>query len=133
MAKNRTMKNWVQSRIQSRAIVTARHKISPAHTCPFAFPLRHGHANSPALKHHGICHSSETANATCQGMDRNQEIKQQLEELKSEHRDLDEAIARIAETSPFDQLHIQRLKKRKLFLKDQIGTLKEQLLPDIIA
>ena len=66
-------------------------------------------------------------------MDRNQEIKHQLEELKSEHRDLDEAIARIAETPPFDQLHIQRLKKRKLILKDQIAILKDQLLPNIIA
>ena len=66
-------------------------------------------------------------------MDRNQEIKHQLEELKSEHRDLDEAIARIAETPPFDQLHIQRLKKRKLILKDQIAILKDQLLTDIIA
>ena len=44
-----------------------------------------------------------------------------------------EAIARIAETPPFDQLHIQRLKKRKLILKDQIAILKDQLLPDIIA
>ncbi len=66
-------------------------------------------------------------------MDRNQEIKYQLEELKSEHRDLDEAIARIAETPPFDQLHIQRLKKRKLIVKDQIAILEDQLLPDIIA
>ena len=66
-------------------------------------------------------------------MDRNQEVKHQLEELKSEHRDLDEAIARIAETPPFDQLHIQQLKKRKLILKDQIAILKDQLLPDIIA
>ena len=66
-------------------------------------------------------------------MDRNQEIKHQLEELKSEHRDLDEAIARIAETPPFDQLQIQRLKKRKLILKDQIAILEDQLLPDIIA
>ena len=66
-------------------------------------------------------------------MDRNQEIKHQLEELKSEHRDLDEAIARIAETAPFDQIHIQRLKKRKLILKDQIAILEDQLLPDIIA
>ena len=66
-------------------------------------------------------------------MDRNQEIKHQLKELKSEHRDLDEAIPRIAETPPFDQLHIQRLKKRKLILKDQIAILEDQLLPDIIA
>ncbi|MEC7397490.1 MAG: YdcH family protein, partial [Pseudomonadota bacterium] len=51
----------------------------------------------------------------------------------SEHQDLDQAIARIAEEPPFDQLHIQRLKKRKLILKDQIALLENQLLPDIIA
>lgn len=66
-------------------------------------------------------------------MDQNQEIKRQLEELKLEHRDLDEAIARISEAPPFDQLHIQRLKKRKLILKDHISMLQDQLLPDIIA
>ena len=66
-------------------------------------------------------------------MGRNQKMKYQLEELKWEHRDLDEAIKRIAETPPFDQLHIQRLKKRKLILKDQIAILEDQLLPDIIA
>ena len=52
-------------------------------------------------------------------MDQNQEIKHQIETLKSEHSDLDQAIARIAEEPPFDQLLIQRLKKRKLILKDQ--------------
>ena len=66
-------------------------------------------------------------------MDRNEEIKRQIETLKLEHRDLDQAIDRIAETPPFDQLHIQRLKKRKLVLKDQIALLEDQLLPDIIA
>jgi hypothetical protein len=53
--------------------------------------------------------------------------------MKSEHRDLDLAIARIGEEPPFDQLHVQRLKKRKLVLKDQISQLEDQLLPDIIA
>lgn len=66
-------------------------------------------------------------------MDRNQEIKHQIETLKSEHSDLDQAIARIAEEPPFDQLLIQRLKKRKLILKDQITFFEDQLLPDIIA
>ncbi|MEL0018838.1 MAG: DUF465 domain-containing protein [Rickettsiales bacterium] len=66
-------------------------------------------------------------------MDQNDEIRRQLEALKSEHRDLDLAIARIAEEPPFDQLHVQRLKKRKLILKDQIAALEDQLLPDIIA
>lgn len=60
-------------------------------------------------------------------------LKTQLAALKSEHRDLDEVIARIAERSPFDQLQLQRLKKRKLLLKDQITKIENELLPDIIA
>ena len=67
------------------------------------------------------------------GMDRSDEIRDQIEEIKSEHRDFDLAIARIGEEPPFDQLHVQRLKKRKLVLKDQISQLEDQLLPDIIA
>jgi hypothetical protein len=61
------------------------------------------------------------------------EMRVKLEELRSEHRDLDEVIQRLAETSPFNQLQIQRLKKRKLGLKDQIAKLESKLLPDIIA
>jgi len=56
-----------------------------------------------------------------------------LVELKTEHRDLDDIIAQLAEQGPFDQLQVQRLKKRKLQLKDQIRALETQLLPDIIA
>lgn len=71
-------------------------------------------------------HSNDTMND-------NVTIRGRLEELKLEHRDLDDAIARIAETPPFDQLAIQRLKKRKLGLKDEISRLEAALLPDIIA
>jgi len=53
--------------------------------------------------------------------------------LRDEHRDLDEIIARLAEKAPFNLLQLQRLKKRKLLLKDQITKLESQLLPDIIA
>ena len=60
-------------------------------------------------------------------------LRAKLEELRIEHRDLDAAIQRLAETAPFDQLQIQRFKKRKLALKDQIIKLESQLLPDIIA
>ena len=60
-------------------------------------------------------------------------IKAKLEALKSEHRDLDEVIDRLVEKPPFDQLQLQRLKKRKLGLKDQIHKLESQLIPDIIA
>jgi hypothetical protein len=59
--------------------------------------------------------------------------KARLEQLRSEHRDLDDAIARISESAPFDTLQVQRLKKRKLVLKDLIIKLESQLVPDIIA
>jgi hypothetical protein len=62
-----------------------------------------------------------------------QAIKAKLEALKSEHRDLDEVIDRLIEKAPFDQLQLQRLKKRKLGLKDQIIKLESRLIPDIIA
>jgi hypothetical protein len=60
-------------------------------------------------------------------------LKAKLVVLKSEHRDLDEVIARLSERAPFDQLQMQRLKKRKLLLKDQISKIESELLPDIIA
>ena len=60
-------------------------------------------------------------------------IKAKIEALKGEHRDLDDAIARLAGEGPIDPVHLQRLKKRKLALKDLIARLESQLLPDIIA
>ncbi|MCG8596638.1 MAG: DUF465 domain-containing protein [Kiloniellales bacterium] len=60
-------------------------------------------------------------------------IRERLSQLKSEHRDLDDVIARISEEAPFDQIQVKRLKKRKLLLKDQILQLESRLLPDIIA
>ncbi|MGE3969003.1 MAG: YdcH family protein [Dongiaceae bacterium] len=62
-----------------------------------------------------------------------EDLRRRLEELRSEHRDLDDVIARLAEATPFNQLQIQRLKKRKLALKDQMTRLESKLLPDIIA
>ncbi len=60
-------------------------------------------------------------------------LKAKLAALKTEHRDLDDVIARLSEHAPFDQLQLQRLKKRKLALKDQISKIESELLPDIIA
>jgi hypothetical protein len=80
-----------------------------------------------------LLHSIYFEQGMISGMDRSDEIRGQIEEMKSEHRDLDLAIARIGEEPPFDQLHVQRLKKRKLVLKDQISQLENQLLPDLIA
>jgi len=62
-----------------------------------------------------------------------EQLLAQLTELKSEHRDLDEVIDRLAERTPFDQLQLIRLKKRKLIIKDKITKLESRLLPDIIA
>jgi hypothetical protein len=60
-------------------------------------------------------------------------LQQKLSALRIEHRDLDDVIARIGEQAPYDQLQLQRLKKRKLALKDQIARMESRLLPDIIA
>ena len=60
-------------------------------------------------------------------------LRQKLAELELEHRDLDDVIARLTERAPYDQLQLQRLKKRKLLIKDQISLVETQLYPDIIA
>jgi hypothetical protein len=70
------------------------------------------------------------------GTDRAQdrdELRRELENLKLEHRDLDDVIAQLSEAAQFNQLQLQRLKKRKLGLKDQIARIESKLLPDIIA
>lgn len=60
-------------------------------------------------------------------------IRQQLEVLKVEHRDLDDAIRALQEQPIADQLQIARLKRKKLSLKDRIRVLEDQLVPDILA
>ena len=60
-------------------------------------------------------------------------LKEKLNELINQHSELDDAIERINEKIPFDQVKLQRLKKRKLVLKDEIKKLNSQILPDIIA
>ena len=60
-------------------------------------------------------------------------IKQRLAALKSEHRDLDDVIAQLAASPTANQLQVQRMKKRKLALKDIMARLESMLLPDIIA
>ncbi len=66
-------------------------------------------------------------------MNTHDSIRRKLATLETEHRDLDDVISRIAETAPFDQLQVQRLKKRKLMIKDEIVKLRGRILPDIIA
>jgi hypothetical protein len=62
-----------------------------------------------------------------------QTLRAKLAELMQEHRDLDTAIAAMAEQGVRDQLQLSRLKKRKLQLKDQMAKIEDRLLPDIIA
>ena len=60
-------------------------------------------------------------------------LRIELEVFRREHRDLDEAIAALTERPTADQLTVQRLKKRKLRLKDLIAQIEDRLTPDIIA
>ncbi len=61
------------------------------------------------------------------------EVVRWLEQLRVEHRDLDEVIDYLIETGHDDDMKVQRLKKRKLRLKDSIAKLESQLIPDLDA
>lgn len=61
------------------------------------------------------------------------QIRERLQALEAEHHDLDDVIGRLSADPSQDQLQLRRLKKRKLFLKDQIQRLRTRLIPDIIA
>ena len=65
--------------------------------------------------------------------DEEHELREQLARLQQEHRDLDVAIAALQESVGSDILQVQRLKKRKLHLRDRITFIEDQLTPDIIA
>ena len=65
--------------------------------------------------------------------DRTAVLKAKLQALLSEHRDLDDVIAQLSGARASDKLQMQRLKKRKLALKDEIARLHALVLPDIIA
>ena len=61
------------------------------------------------------------------------EIDTELEGLRAAHRALDDLIRQLTAEGSVDQLHLQRLKKRKLMLKDRISMLEADRIPDIIA
>ncbi|PTW59636.1 hypothetical protein C8N35_10617 [Breoghania corrubedonensis] len=65
--------------------------------------------------------------------DMEQALRAELAQLRQEHRDLDAAIAAMTETGKADAIQMQRLKKKKLCLKDRISAIEDKLLPDIIA
>jgi len=66
-------------------------------------------------------------------LDSTSDIVQKLTELREEHRDLDQAIAGLADDPSVDQLGLRRMKKRKLKLRDWIAYLESQLIPDLDA
>jgi hypothetical protein len=92
--------------------------------------------NQPQQKH-GIEPIFLLCKAPLQGkqetMSEQDNLMERVEALKSEHRDLDDAILALSQRGVPDMVQIQRLKKRKLFLKDEILKIESQLLPDIIA
>ena len=61
------------------------------------------------------------------------ELENELARLQQEHRDLDTAIEALIDAPSHDQIQVQRLKKRKLILRDRISFIEDQLTPDIIA
>jgi len=65
--------------------------------------------------------------------DEENELRAQLGRLNQEHRDLDAAIAALQDSPGSDLIQVQRLKKRKLQLRDRITFIEDQLTPDIIA
>ena len=66
-------------------------------------------------------------------MTTNDELIKKLKEYEEEHRDLDQILIQLQEKHTVDFLQIQRLKKRKLILKDRIANIKNELEPDSIA
>ena len=60
-------------------------------------------------------------------------IRSRLAEIKLEHSDLDQIIERLSRDTTVEELQVKRLKKRKLYLKDQIANLENELIPDILA
>ncbi len=61
------------------------------------------------------------------------DIREQLEDLRRDHKQIDEQIENLSRVQPVDFLHITKLKKEKLRLKDQIQKLESSLIPDILA
>jgi hypothetical protein len=66
-------------------------------------------------------------------MNEQEKLQELLVQLKGEHRDLDDAINALSQRAVPDMIQLQRLKKRKLVLRDEISRTESKLLPDIIA
>ena len=87
----------------------------------------------PEPKNPSIVNSAIAGAAAEMTPDEERELKAQLVRLRQEHRDLDAAIEALHNSPSSDLLQVQRLKKRKLVLRDRIIAIEDQLTPDIIA
>ena len=73
------------------------------------------------------------SNSRLEGMINQDTAAEELESLRAEHRVLDERIDNMSIDGTYARVDMQRLKKRKLAIKDQMARLESNLLPDIIA
>jgi hypothetical protein len=78
-------------------------------------------------------HLGRPAKAVAMNDNEDVALREQLARLQQEHRDLDAAIAALAGSPGSDLIQVQRLKKRKLVLRDKIRQIEDQITPDIIA
>jgi hypothetical protein len=81
----------------------------------------------------GFCRNALACGTAAMTKEEERELRATLMRLQQEHRDLDAAIGALQNTIGSDSLQVQRLKKRKLFLRDRITFIEDQLTPDIIA
>jgi hypothetical protein len=81
----------------------------------------------------GVDGQPESELAVAMTKEEERELREQLARLQQEHRDLDAAIAALAMSPGSDVIQVQRLKKRKLVLRDKIRRIEDQITPDIIA
>jgi hypothetical protein len=91
--------------------------------------------NQNAILHRNLrgCDRALRASKAAMTQEEERELRAQLSRLQQEHRDLDAAIAALQESPGSDLIQVQRLKKRKLHLRDRITFIEDQLTPDIIA
>jgi hypothetical protein len=90
-------------------------------------------STTPVIEFPAKAGPCELGAAAAMTQDEERELKAQLARLRQEHRDLDAAIEALHNAPGSDILQVQRLKKRKLALRDRIIAIEDQLTPDIIA
>jgi hypothetical protein len=89
--------------------------------------------SAPGIENPALLDFTSPVVAATMTQEEERELKAQLVRLRQEHRDLDAAIEALHNSPSSDLLQVQRLKKRKLVLRDRIIAIEDQLTPDIIA